>query len=898
MADVEERARIIVQAENKGFQETEARIARLEGEIAALTAKYKSGGVGYDEYTEKGTRLQAELDSLRAAHDKASEAVKRYGSTQAALAKLTEQSQSKMAGFGQSMLQTGRIVQDFQAAGLRGILNNLEGLSLALGGGAGLAGAVTVAAVAFEVFKPQIKAAWDALASGRPREAASQIETLTKRIEELKGQHVTLAVDRSELERAETQLGRLKRAQDEFRAAQGRQTSAEAEAGKAAQEAITEEGEPELVEALRAKFVREQTKKSVPLREAQERQQALEKERDERRNRFGGLGLAGEQSFARRIAIEQDRARAARDAINKEAETHVGGLLTDLREKGGQAQATARTSLARELEGIGRGQLATQIRGTTPEAIRAQEQADVELEQSIEDMKDARQRNKDLHRKQDEETKKRLDKFVGSNEAEKRAMEVTLQAEKKGADAETTFEEVRRQIQDAILTKLREQGRIVDRETVQEQAYAAAQALAAKAFDKSGAAQRAVAKADARAEAKEDRTEFGAAKKDLDAEVRQTAARAKAEAGRMVEQLDTIRQQMGQVGIVEAFRMMARTEEQAKQLATQIALTLRQSGGTRTGSLEAGTDIARQAGFVVTEDDIRAMSGKLNPRANVAGPGGFRSVAPGEGGAPLGSPAQAAAVMAQMFGQQPQGEARGEPMGAGVDAGAGVAWAWPGAGPELPPIWLGTAPGAGQGRGRGGNSIADQERRRQDARDKRIAAQSRRKEPRLAKQTRLNARLASIPRNRRNTTIKPVNPARRQAQEARQQAAIDRETVAANRREELRPGSDKAEDAAAQARKFARENAPNIGVQALPDDELKQIGDRSVELQRKGVEANEATLQAMQEAVQAMVSLANRSGQQVNWARQMGRQFSQVSSRVDDGGQPGALNYGYMAGGS
>jgi hypothetical protein len=54
------------------------------------------------------------------------------------------------ANFGQAMLQGSRGIQDFSAAGLNGIINNLEGIAAAAGLGAGAAGGVTLLAVAFD----------------------------------------------------------------------------------------------------------------------------------------------------------------------------------------------------------------------------------------------------------------------------------------------------------------------------------------------------------------------------------------------------------------------------------------------------------------------------------------------------------------------------------------------------------------------------------------------------------------------------------------------------------------------------------------------------------------------------------------------------------------------------
>ncbi len=57
----------------------------------------------------------------------------------------------KGANFGQSMLQGSRAVQDFSAAGIPGMVNNVESIAAALGLGASAAGGFTLAFVALEV---------------------------------------------------------------------------------------------------------------------------------------------------------------------------------------------------------------------------------------------------------------------------------------------------------------------------------------------------------------------------------------------------------------------------------------------------------------------------------------------------------------------------------------------------------------------------------------------------------------------------------------------------------------------------------------------------------------------------------------------------------------------------
>lgn len=63
----------------------------------------------------------------------------------------------KNAGTAQSLLQISRAFDDAQY-GLRGVLNNVEGIAMSLGMGAGVAGAATIAAVAIAAIAPKVAA--------------------------------------------------------------------------------------------------------------------------------------------------------------------------------------------------------------------------------------------------------------------------------------------------------------------------------------------------------------------------------------------------------------------------------------------------------------------------------------------------------------------------------------------------------------------------------------------------------------------------------------------------------------------------------------------------------------------------------------------------------------------
>lgn len=68
-------------------------------------------------------------------------------------------SQKTGANMNMAILQASRGIQDFQAAGLMGIVNNVEGIASAFGLGAGVAGMATLAAVAIQSLSPIIQTA-------------------------------------------------------------------------------------------------------------------------------------------------------------------------------------------------------------------------------------------------------------------------------------------------------------------------------------------------------------------------------------------------------------------------------------------------------------------------------------------------------------------------------------------------------------------------------------------------------------------------------------------------------------------------------------------------------------------------------------------------------------------
>ncbi len=113
----------------------------------------------------------------------------------------TEKLKSGAAGSAQSLLQTGRVIQDFAQGGLGGVLNNIEGLTVALGLGSGLAGVLTILGVVALTAGPAVKSFLKGIIDGsneipestdKVKKWDESLKTTTERLEELrKQQHLT-----------------------------------------------------------------------------------------------------------------------------------------------------------------------------------------------------------------------------------------------------------------------------------------------------------------------------------------------------------------------------------------------------------------------------------------------------------------------------------------------------------------------------------------------------------------------------------------------------------------------------------------------------------------------------------------------------------------------------------
>lgn len=192
----------------EGLDQLRADAAKLKGGLEALPEAYKKGEISASDLEKQSGKLAREFEAQTAllsrleaaqasearATDDAADATRslvvttdKATTAHHKLGESSEKAKGGMSGFGQSALQTGRIVQDFQAAGVMGIANNLEGLAMALGGGAGLAGALTIAATAYLVFKPQLVEFYNTLTGGSNKvpEAADALKRLEDRLKKV-----------------------------------------------------------------------------------------------------------------------------------------------------------------------------------------------------------------------------------------------------------------------------------------------------------------------------------------------------------------------------------------------------------------------------------------------------------------------------------------------------------------------------------------------------------------------------------------------------------------------------------------------------------------------------------------------------------------------------------------
>jgi hypothetical protein len=611
---------LIVDAEQKGFAETEQSIARVEGSLAALTKGYQVGTYPLDYYMERGQKLQRELDQLRAAYDLAEKSVAKHGSTQKASAALADQAKKGAANLSMTMLETGRIFQDVVQGGIGGGLNNVERLASSLGLGMGAAGAAQALGVALFLLLPTIKDLIHqlGLGQGQAETFAGWMKQLKERIDEFEKMPKLSLVDLAQLNEAKRILDDMKRGQAEAEAAKRKQSKAEHKAGTEGMEALVESdmGLPEIT----ARLIEQQTKKNLAgsesLRKAIADQDAA-REKVERGKK--SLSFRVQAEGEAELANAQKAEQTTRTKAAQEAEAQVGGQIEQMREGAGPKQAMARKNLTEGLRGIGQGKLAEQIAGITPAVEKQAEYWDKLFGQLHEQTQHAAQ----VRRTKEAEQKK---KQTAANQIFQDALQDRLEAIKQSDDLKEETDKLLAQAKasklkgEGLYTSIRDGLRQFLKEQLKdlvapegagplafERADDFATLAARQARVKAETEERQGAKATDRAAAKKGkqdaRTQFDLDAKALEDELKTEDERAKAEAKRIQEFVGKHAKDVFSAAVNTAPAGVS-PEKAATTAAAQMMSQFQQIGATQHGARRAAQEIAAQAGFELDAHDI------------------------------------------------------------------------------------------------------------------------------------------------------------------------------------------------------------------------------------------------------------------------------------------------------
>ena len=331
-------ADVRVKALTKAIQDETAAILKQDSQLRALGATQQAIDAAWSKATANILAHQQQL---------------------AASQKVLADSTGKM---GMGFLYASNAIQDFQAAGLRGVVNNIPQIIAAFGGSAGLAGAVQVAAVAIQALEPAFAKLYEAMSPERVDRWASAMEKAAKRIEELKKEDVLTAADAFELRGLEGQVAANQRGEAAWKR-QPKFTPGQRAAGDAGLEALANSPNWESArDKMRRSLVQQLGEEAAAAAEASIRQTESQRSmlgtawQDIKGMFTGDTPDRGGTEARIRKAIENAR-QTARTNANKDAETQLGKLLDDAQT--GDPEALKR--LAAKLRESGNDQLAAQL---------------------------------------------------------------------------------------------------------------------------------------------------------------------------------------------------------------------------------------------------------------------------------------------------------------------------------------------------------------------------------------------------------------------------------------------------------------------------------------------------------------------------------------------------------
>lgn len=142
---------------------------------------------------------------------------------------------------GQALLQFAQLADDAQY-GVRGILNNIPMLAMSLGGGAGLAGAVSLVALGVDQLIRRAPGLADMFKAEDLALFGQTLGTLKARLDDLTSKEYRLEVDSSAVDAARDALSQAEESLKRFEAISRQQTSIQSESAKRVAEAVAEFG--------------------------------------------------------------------------------------------------------------------------------------------------------------------------------------------------------------------------------------------------------------------------------------------------------------------------------------------------------------------------------------------------------------------------------------------------------------------------------------------------------------------------------------------------------------------------------------------------------------------------------------------------------------------------------
>jgi hypothetical protein len=291
-------------------------------------------------------------------------------------------------------LQDATSVQGSWLQSLNAVQNNIPGILMGLGLETGLAAKLSMVAVGLQIAIPLFEKFGPALVEAFQggETAVSLLDQLEKKVKELEGKKVKIAVDVLELQAAKDQVEAIRTALQEVEKLRKSQEHYEKQSGQAIDELFAEApgGGKALSESMRTRLVNEQLETDGRLAAARQRRAAAVEEEQQARMHAEAARAAGNPGAAGQFAGDAERAKTRQQAADGEtqriiteiskrggsADQTLGGILNRAKTGSGRDQAAAQQQLQRLLSAIGRGDLAESVGLVNPDNLMDQDQAD------------------------------------------------------------------------------------------------------------------------------------------------------------------------------------------------------------------------------------------------------------------------------------------------------------------------------------------------------------------------------------------------------------------------------------------------------------------------------------------------------------------------------------------